>query len=585
MKRPSTPLKAVRPRFVPLALAAIVAAGCEGGPDAATSADAADLVLTDGRVVTVDASLPEAEAVAMRDGRIVAVGTSDEIRAYVGEATEVIDLAGRLAIPGFIEGHGHYMSLGRSKEILDLMDVTSWEEIVSMVEQAVAQAEPGQWIEGRGWHQEKWASIPEGSVEGVPVHDMLSAVSPENPVRLGHASGHAAFVNEAVLEAAGITGDTPNPPGGEIVMDANGDPTGLLRETAQGLAGRARSAYPNDATTPEERDAAFRRQVRLAGEDALAHGVTAFHDAGSGFGTIDRFRAMADAGELPVRLYVMVRGESLESMRDNLGDYFMDGHADGFLTVRSIKEQIDGALGPHGAWLLAPYADLPTSSGLNLEEPEVIAETARIAVDNGYQLNTHAIGDRANRETIDIYESVWEEVGVDGASLRWRVEHAQHIHPDDLPRFAELGIIASMQGVHGTSDGPWVLKRLGRERAENGAYKWRTLTDMGVVINNGTDVPVERISPVASFYSTVSRMTAEGPFYPEEALTREEALETYTINNAYAAFDEDDLGSITVGKYADIAVLDRDILTIPMDEIPEAQVDYTIVHGEVRYRR
>jgi predicted amidohydrolase YtcJ len=566
-------------------LFAVAASACDTAPDAVSPEDAADLVLTDGRVVTVDEALPEAEAVAMRDGRIVAVGTSDEIAAYVGEETEVVDLDGRLAIPGFIEGHGHYMSLGRSKEILDLMDVTSWEEIVSMVEQAVAQAEPGQWIEGRGWHQEKWTSIPAGSVDGVPVHDALSAVSPENPVRLGHASGHAAFVNAAVLEAAGITADTPNPSGGEIVKDADGNPTGMLRETAQGLAGRARTAFPSDPTTPEEREANFRRQVRLAAEDALANGVTAFQDAGSGFGTIDRLRAMAEAGELPVRLYVMVRGESAASMRENLDDYFMDGYADGFLTVRSIKEAIDGALGPHGAWLLEPYEDLPSSSGLATEDPEEIAETARVAVEHGFQLNTHAIGDRANRETLDIYESVWDEMGVEGDALRWRIEHAQHIHPDDLVRFAELGVIASMQGVHGTSDGPWVLQRLGEERAASGAYMWRTLTDMGVLINNGTDVPVERISPIASYYSTVSRMTVDGPFYPEEALSREEALATYTINNAYAAFEEDDLGSITVGKYADVTVLDRDILTIPMDEIPDAQVDYTIVHGEVRYAR
>jgi len=564
-----------------LLLAALAIGAC----DAAPVEDAADLVLTNGKVVTVDASLPEAEAVAMRDGRIIAVGSSDEIDAYVGGATEVIDLEGRLAIPGFIEGHGHYMSLGRSKEILDLMDATSWEEIVSMVEEAVATARPGQWIEGRGWHQEKWSSVPEGSVEGVPVHDMLSAVSPNNPVRLGHASGHASFVNEAVLVAAGITADTPDPSGGEIVRDAQGNPTGMLRETAASLANRARDAYPRGATTAEEREATFRRQVQLAGQDALEHGVTAFHDAGSGFGTIDSFREMADAGELPIRMYVMVRGESQEAMRERLSDYFMDGYADGFLTVRSIKEMIDGALGPHGAWLLAPYADLPASAGLSTRHPEAIAETARIAVENGFQLNTHAIGDRANRETLDIYEGVWEEMEVDGSQLRWRIEHAQHIHPDDLVRFAELGVLASMQGVHGTSDGPWVLLRLGEERARSGAYMWRTLTDLGVRINNGTDVPVERISPIASFYSTVSRMTSDGPFFPEQALTREEALATYTINNAYAAFEEDRSGSITVGKYADVTVLDRDIMTIPMEEIPGTLVDYTIVNGEVRYAR
>jgi len=563
------------------ALPLLVLAAC----DTASDVEPADLVLTGGRVVTVDDANPEGEAIAVRGSRIVAVGSSDDIDAYIGSETEVVQLNGRLAIPGFTEGHGHFASLGRSKMILDLMDVASWEEIVSMVEAAVAEAEPGEWIEGRGWHQEKWTSVPEPSVDGVPVHDALTAVSPENPVRLGHASGHAAFVNGVVLEAAGITASTPNPPGGEIVKDASGRPTGLLRETAQGLANRARTAFPSEPTTPEQREADFRRTVELASEEALKFGVTSFHDAGAGFGTIDRYKAMAEAGELPVRLYVMVRGESNARMDEMLDDYFMDGHADGFLTVRSIKRQIDGALGPHGAWLLEPYEDLPTSAGLNLEEPASIEETARVAVDHGFQVNTHAIGDRANREVLDIYERVWEEKGVDGTDLRWRIEHSQHIDPADLPRFAELGIVASMQGVHGTSDGPWVLKRLGAERAENGAYMFRTLTDLGVVINNGTDVPVERISPVASYYSTVSRMTVDGPFYPEEALTRMEALKSYTINNAYASFMEDRLGSLTPGKYADITILDRDILTIPEAEIPNAQVDHTIVNGVVRYSR
>ncbi len=257
--------------------------------------------------------------------------------------------------------------------------------------------------------------------------------------------------------------------------------------------------------------------------------------------------------------------------------------------MRSIKRQIDGALGSHGAWLLEPYEDLPESVGLVLEPEEEIRETARLAIEHGYQLNTHAIGDRANRVVLDIYEEAFSDRAASsgsGADLRWRIEHAQHLHPDDLRRFAPLGVIASMQGVHCTSDGSWVPLRIGDERARTGAYMWRTLIDDGVVINNGTDVPVERIDPIASFYASVSRQLADGTsFYPEQVMTRAEALASYTINNAYAAFEEDVKGSITVGKLADLAVLSQDILTAPLDDLPATEVDLTIVGGEVRYER
>jgi len=468
--------------------------------------------------------------------------------------------------------------------ILDLTTVTSFEEIVEMVAAAAAEAEPGEWITGRGWHQEKWTSTPEPSVDGVPYHDALSAVSPDNPVALTHASGHASFVNARALEEAGITGSTPDPDGGTIVRGPDGRATGLLRETAQGLAGRAQSRA-EAGRTDAEREAEFRRMVELAGEEALANGITAFHDAGTGFAQVDGFRTLADEGALPVRLYVMIRAGN-DELREKLADYRMDGYGDGFLTVRSIKRSIDGALGSHGAWLLEPYTDLPTSTGLNTDPVEGLNETARIALDAGFQVNIHAIGDRGNREVLDLYQRTWEAAGVDGAGLRWRIEHAQHLHPDDIPRFAEMGVIAAMQGVHATSDGPWVPEKLGDWRAETGAYMWRDLWDSGVIIANGTDVPVENISPIASYYSTVSRMTSTGErFYPAQALTRMEALESYTLSNARAAFQEEELGSLTVGKWGDITVLDRDILIIPEEEIPQAQVDLTIVGGEIRYRR
>ena len=564
-------------------LAATLTAGLAAGCGAGEPVPPADLVLTNGKIVTVDEARPRAEAVAITGDRIVAVGSAREIRRYIGPNTEVIDLEGRLAVPGFIEGHGHFMSLGRARMILDLTTARSWDDIVAMVAEAVKQAQPGEWIQGRGWHQEKWETTPTPNVDGVPLHHSLSAVSPNNPVYLTHASGHASFVNARAMELAGIDRNTRDPAGGTIVRDANGNPTGLLRERAQGLV---TAAIERDEArrSPEEVAATMRRMVELAGEELLRKGVTSFHDAGSSFATIDFFRRLAEEGALPVRLYVMVRGESNDEMAEKLPQYRIIGAGNNFLTVRSIKRQIDGALGAHGAWLLEPYSDLPSTSGLVLEPPEDIRRTAEIAILHGFQVNTHAIGDRANREVLDIYASVFAE-HPEATDLRWRIEHAQHVDPADVPRFAELGLIASMQAVHGTSDWPWVPTRLGRERAERTSYLWRSFLDAGVVVTNGTDTPVEDVDPLASFYAAVARKTREGEiFTPEQRLTREEALRSYTLANAYAAFEEDIKGSITPGKLADIVVLSKDIMTVPEDEILETRVVMTILGGEVRYR-
>jgi hypothetical protein len=569
-----------------LALMAAVAAvpllaGCDGAP---SPRQTADLVLRNGRVVTVDPARPEAQAVAITGDRITAVGTDEEVGRLVGPQTEVVDLAGRLAIPGFVESHGHFLSLGHSKTILDLTKTRSWTEIVAMVEAAAKKAAPGEWITGRGWHQERWEKTPEPAVDGVPLHHELSRVSPANPVLLGHASGHAAFANGKALELAGIGKATENPPGGEIVRDREGNPTGLLRETAQRLVSAA-MAKAEAARDPRVVEAELRRQVELAGQEALSKGVTSFHDAGSPFATIDLFKRLADEGKLPVRLYVMVRRESNEELAAKLARYRLIGYGGNFLTVRSIKRQIDGALGAHGALLLAPYLDMPGSSGLTLEEPADIRRTAELAIEHGYQVNTHAIGDRANREILNLYEEVFR-AHPEKTDLRWRIEHAQHLHPDDVPRFARLGVIASMQGVHATSDGPWVLKRLGPERAQSGAYLWRSLLDSGAVIANGTDVPVEDIDPIASFYASVARRMADGTrFYPGQSMTREEALRSYTVNGAYAAFEEGLKGSIAPGKLADVVVLSQDILTVPEAEIPSTRVDLTILGGKIRWRR
>ncbi len=545
----------------------------------------ADLVLRGGKVATVDSAIGNVEAVAVNGYQITAVGSNDDIAAYIGPDTQVVELDGRFVMPGFIEGHGHFLSLGRSKQILDLNDVDNWEQIVSMVAVAVDKSRPGEWIFGRGWHQDKWDSVPEDAVDGVPRNDTLNEVSPENPVILGHASGHAAFWNDAALEIAGVGDDTPDPPGGTIVRTPEGKATGLMRETAQRLINEAQQAYQGQMT-PDETDKLMRERVQLASDDALEHGVTSFHDAGSTLETIDFFKKLEDEGELDVRLYVMVRRASNEVMATALPEYLMVAEGNDFLTVRSIKRQVDGALGAHGAWLLAPYEDLPDTDGLVLETLEDIEGTAELAVEHGFQVNTHAIGDRANREILDLYQRVWDRMGVDGSELRWRIEHAQHIDPADVPRFGELGVIASIQAVHGTSDGPWIPTRLGDERAKATSQPWRDLFNTGAVVTNGTDVPVERISAIASYYSSVSRVMVNGArFYPEHVMTREEALKTYTINNAYAAFEEGIKGSLSPGKYADMVVLSQDLLTVAEEEIPNTKVDMTFVGGELKYAR
>lgn len=559
----------------------LLSMACPGpeGPQAA-----ADLVLRGGRVVTVDDQRPEAESVAILGAKILAVGSDQEIEPLIGPNTQVIELSGRLVLPGFIEGHGHFMSLGSALTVLDLTEADSWDGIVRMVNEAATSADPGDWVVGRGWHQEKWSEPPVPSVEGSPVHRSLSAASPDNPVILGHASGHAAFANQQALKMAGLDRNSENPAGGELVRDQEGELTGLLREAAQRQVW-AVLEESRSRRTSEEVEAERRHWVDLAAAEALPKGVTSFHDAGASFAEIDFFRQMEQEGSLPIRLYVMVRRESNEEMAARLPEYRMIAEGDDYLTVRSIKRQIDGALGAHGAWLLEPYEDLPESSGLILEPEEDIRRTAEIAIEHGFQVNTHAIGDRANRRVLDIYEEVFSDHG-SPTHLRWRVEHAQHLNPEDLGRFVDLGVIAAMQGIHCTSDGPWVLKRLGAERAQRDSYLWRELIDSGAVVTNGTDVPVENIDPIAGFYASISRRMRTGEaFFPEHRMTREEALRSYTLNNAYAAFEEDLKGSLEPGKLADIVVLSKDIMSVPEDEIPSARVDLTIVGGEIRFER
>ncbi len=561
-------------------LPALLLAAC-GGDTAASAGGAADLVLRGGHVVTVDSTLGETSAVAVKGDTIVAVGSDADIERWIGADTRVVELDGRTALPGFVESHGHFMGLGQARMELDLMTPTTWDQIVALVGASAADSKRDSWILGRGWHQEKWSEPPGRVVRGFPTNDKLNDVAPNNPVMLTHASGHASIVNERALELAGITDDTPDPQGGEIIRDSTGKATGILVDAAQGAARRALQKYL-DERTPEQVAADTRRQIDLAAQEAISKGVTSFQDQGESFATIETIRKVAEAAELPLRLYVLVSpGEVRSDNEQALAEHRVIGAADDHFTVRAIGEiSSDGALGSHSAWLLQPYSDQPSTSGLSVVPPERIREIATIGMRNGFQIATHAIGDRANRETLDVYADLLGQ-HPDSTDLRWRIEHAQHLSLQDIPRFAKLGVIASMQGIHACSDGPYVLRRLGEKRAEEGAYVWKKLEDSGAVVTNGTDVPVEDIDPIASYRCTVTRELKDGSrFYPDQALSRMTGLETYTTNGAYAAFEEDEKGTLTPGKLADIVVLDRDILTVPDDSLAGAKVVYTFVGGQ-----
>ena len=542
----------------------------------------ADLVLTNGKIVTVEDAQPEAQAMAVNGDTVTALGSNQDIQRYVGPNTKVIDLKGALATPGFMEAHAHFTGVGDAARNLKLAEVGSWDDIVRMVGEAAANARPGTWIIGRGWHQEKWSSVPQPNVDGFPLHDALSKVSPNNPVWLTHASGHAGFANAKAMELAGITKASPNPPGGTILRDKAGNATGLFNERAQGLISEA-LAKSRAGRTPAEVEADLRVQMTLASKEALSKGITTVTDAGSPPLTIEVAKKMVDDKTLPIRVWMMIR-ETPDKLEVDVPKYRVVNYGDKRFTMRAIKRTIDGALGSRGAWMLAPYSDLATTSGMNTDTPGDVRETAALAAKYNMQVAVHAIGDRANREALNIYEETFTRMRLDGKALRWRIEHAQHINAADIPRFGKLGVIASMQGIHATSDAPYVLARLGPARAEEGAYVWQKLMKTGAVIANGSDAPVEDINPIPSYYASVSRRTKDGTvFFPDQRMSRMEALRSYTINVAFAEFDEGIKGSLKPGKLADVTVFSKDLLTVPEDEIPSTKVLYTIVGGQVAY--
>jgi hypothetical protein len=550
-----------------LPTAALLAVGLQR-PAAAQTAPAADLVVTNARIYTVDDAHPLAAAMAVRDGRVQFVGDARGALALKGPNTRVVDAGGRTVIPGMVDAHGHLLGLGLALRNVDLVGTTSYDEVIRRVTARARQLPAGTWIVGRGWDQNDWGDTR------FPTHEALSRAVPDHPVVLERVDGHAVLANAAAMKAAGITASTKDPTGGRLERDASGAPTGVFVDNASGLIDRV---VP-PPTREEQREA-------LKGAVAELHrwGLVGVHDAGEPRPVIELMEDMAQKGELDLRTYVMISDDSAA-----LAYYFARGPrsalSDGRLWERAVKLYADGALGSRGAALLEPYADDPKNSGLLVSAPAHIQEVATRALKAGFQVNTHAIGDRGNRLVLDAYEKALAAVPV--ADHRFRVEHAQILDHDDIPRFAALGVIPSMQASHQTSDMYWAVKRLGPARLL-GAYAWRSLLDAGSVVPNGSDFPVEYVNPLISFHSAVSRQDAQnwpaGGWMPEQRMTRDEALKAMTIWPAFAAFQERDLGSLAPGKYADFVVLDRDILRVPDSEILGTRVLQTWLSGKLVY--
>jgi predicted amidohydrolase YtcJ len=531
-----------------------------------------DLIVHGARVYTAVAAAPRAEAVAIRGSRLAYVGTNEGALALKGAGTRVIDARGATVLPGLQDAHAHFTGLGASLQMLDLRDTASYDEVIALVRERVEAARPGEWIVGRSWDQNRWP------VKAWPTRGPLDEAAPRNPVYLTRVDGHAALVNSAALELGGVTAGTEDPDGGRIIREADGRPAGVLVDRAMGLV---------SSRIPPVSDAQLEEQILLADAETRRLGLTMVHDAGADERTVAAYRRLSEAGRLHTRLYVMLR-MPLPRLEPFFAKGPDTGGRDPKVIVRAIKISMDGALGSRGAAMLEPYSDEPGTRGLLVTSPDDTLAMTRAAAKAGFQTCIHAIGDRANRLVLDIFEQVQREVP--GAkALRLRNEHAQILHPDDIPRFGRLGVIASMQGTHATSDMPWVPERIGETRARQGAYVWRALLESGARIANGSDFPVEKPDPLLGFHASVTRQDPSGypagGWMPEQRMTRDETLASFTIDAAYAAHAERDLGSIEAGKLADLTMLSEDVMAVEPEAILKARVVRTIVGGRVVFEQ
>ena len=539
--------------------------------DAASRVTGADVIIRNARIYTVDPREPIAEAIAMSGDRIARVGSEAEMMPLQGPGTRVIDAGGATIVPGLHDAHGHFVELGANLSNLDFRGTTRYQQIVEMVRARVATARPGEWVIGRSWDQNDWSS------KDWPTHDALSAVAPANPVFLTRVDGHAALVNRKAMEAAGLTAATREPDGGRILRTAAGEPTGVLIDRAQELV---------ESKIPPLTAAQLEAQILLADRETRKLGLTTIGDAGADATAIDAYTRLIDKGTLKTRLYVMVSGGSQARLkpffdRGPVADYA--GHR---MAVRAVKLYADGALGSRGAAMLEPYADEPATTGLLTMPPdEVYAETLA-ASKAGFQTAIHAIGDRANRIALDTFERVQREVPGSRA-LRMRVEHAQILDAVEIPRFAALGVIASMQPTHATSDMPWAPARIGRARIDEGAYSWQSLLKSGAILVSGSDFPVEEPDPMLGFHAAITRQDPAGRppggWTPSQRLSREQALRSFTLDAAYAAHAELLTGSLEAGKLADLVMLSNDIMQVPPREILSTKVRLTMIGGEIVY--
>lgn len=532
----------------------------------------ADSVYINGNIYTVDKKFSTATAFAVKDGKFIYVGEVSKVDKYIGKETKVYDLKGQTVIPGLIDSHLHYSGLGTALQQLDCF----WkqkQDILGLVAEAYSKAQPGEWITGRGWNQAAW------NPAAFPTASDLDAVAPDIPVVLTRVCGHALWANTAAMELAGIDKDgiTPDPVGGEIYRDpATNKPTGIFTDTAMTLVTKFKPASSD------------RQQIEalvLAQEQLFSLGITSARDAGTGLNTINKMKSLYDSKDLNIRLYVMVSAGETANYFYNQPAKLRTGLYGDRLNIRSLKLMADGSLGARSAWMLEEYSDRPGHIGngrMTDEEAYVLVKEAAL---HGFQVNTHCIGDAANRQFLNVYERVIKELKL--KDHRFAIEHAQVVALSDIPRFAQLGVLPSMQFVHATSDKNMAEDRVGSERIK-GAYAWRKMIDSGSIIPNGTDAPVELVNPFHGLYAAVTRMdrdgTPEGGWYPEECLTREEALKAATIWGAYAQFEEDSIGSIEVGKLADFVIIDKDLMKCPAAEIKDINAKLTVLNGEIVYQ-
>ncbi|MFT7616514.1 MAG: putative amidohydrolase YtcJ [Planctomycetota bacterium] len=532
-----------------------------------------DVIVTNARIETMDSRYPEATAMAIKNGRITKLGSDQEIRALAGKKTVEVGAHGSYVMPGFTDSHAHFQGVGNSQRIVRLNGTQSFEEVIKLVQKEAKTRPAGEWITGRGWDQNLWSS------KEFPEHDALSNAVPNHPVALRRVDGHALLTNKKAMDLAGMVRTTAAPAGGEIIRKENGEPTGVLIDKAMVLI---------NEVVPTTDKATKRADMLAAQKLALSLGITSFHDQGTDRRDIELLDELYASGDLKLRLYVMLGVSDIRQTKlatvipPRVGDH------NGKLTVRGLKIYADGALGSRGAAMISDYADRIGHQGLLLTRQAAFKEMSRIALERGYQICVHAIGDRGNRMVLDTWADLFPKFP-QVADPRFRIEHAQILHQDDIPRFASLGVIASMQAVHCTSDMAWVVARVTQGRAEVGAYAWRSLLDAGAVICNGTDSPVEALTPFAGLYASVTRMNAKGlpkgGWFGDQCMTRREALYSYTKAGAYASFNENSLGSLAPGKLADFILVDTNLRTCPPKELLKAKVRATYINGVCVYGR